>query len=247
MALSSSGSISLSQIQTEYGGSNPISMSEYYIGGLQSNVTNPYLTATVISNTTNVYNPGNKFTPAYTTSYHSNGWKNNNITFGSYTVVGSSQSATVTKYTGADLVGNAGSIPTSGTIQFNHFRGTTKAAPTTYTCYGILHNRASGGLYPGGSLTLWLAGHWGGANEGGIFGGSWTGVPFTYVTTAAEGTMPATNWGGSTAIANNNANQGIQAKVHYTYPSIGNVTQFSWLSNGGYSGFSGSWQATFHF
>lgn len=33
MALQSSGSISLSDIQTEFGGSNPISLSEYYSGG----------------------------------------------------------------------------------------------------------------------------------------------------------------------------------------------------------------------
>lgn len=33
MALQSSGAISLSQIQTEFGGSNPISLSEYYAGG----------------------------------------------------------------------------------------------------------------------------------------------------------------------------------------------------------------------
>lgn len=33
MALQSSGSISLSEIQTEFGGSNPISISEYYAGG----------------------------------------------------------------------------------------------------------------------------------------------------------------------------------------------------------------------
>lgn len=34
MVLPSSGSISLSQIQTEFGGSNPISISEYYNGGI---------------------------------------------------------------------------------------------------------------------------------------------------------------------------------------------------------------------
>jgi hypothetical protein len=33
MTLQSSGAISLSQIQTEFGGSNPVSMSEYYAGG----------------------------------------------------------------------------------------------------------------------------------------------------------------------------------------------------------------------
>lgn len=33
MTLQSSGAISLSQVQTEFGGSNPVSMSEYYAGG----------------------------------------------------------------------------------------------------------------------------------------------------------------------------------------------------------------------
>ena len=33
MALQSSGAISLSELQTEFGGSNPISLSEYYAGG----------------------------------------------------------------------------------------------------------------------------------------------------------------------------------------------------------------------
>ena len=33
MAIPSSGSLALSAIQTEFGGSNPISMSEYYAGG----------------------------------------------------------------------------------------------------------------------------------------------------------------------------------------------------------------------
>ena len=34
MALQSSGTISLSQVQTEFGGANPIGMSEYYAGGV---------------------------------------------------------------------------------------------------------------------------------------------------------------------------------------------------------------------
>ena len=33
MAIPSSGALALSAIQTEFGGSNPISMSEYYAGG----------------------------------------------------------------------------------------------------------------------------------------------------------------------------------------------------------------------
>jgi hypothetical protein len=40
MALQSSGAISLSQIQSEWGGSSPISLSEYYLGSLPSGRTN---------------------------------------------------------------------------------------------------------------------------------------------------------------------------------------------------------------
>lgn len=40
MALQSSGAISLAQIQTEWGGSNPISLSEYYLGSLPTGRTN---------------------------------------------------------------------------------------------------------------------------------------------------------------------------------------------------------------
>ena len=40
MALPSSGSLSLSQIQGEWGGSNPISLSEYYRGSLPTGRTN---------------------------------------------------------------------------------------------------------------------------------------------------------------------------------------------------------------
>ena len=43
MTLQSSGSISLSQVQSEMGGTNPISMSEYYLGGsfVPTSVTTP--------------------------------------------------------------------------------------------------------------------------------------------------------------------------------------------------------------
>ena len=40
MAISSSGSVSFSQIQSEFGGSNPISLNEYYSGGLPNNFNN---------------------------------------------------------------------------------------------------------------------------------------------------------------------------------------------------------------
>jgi len=51
MVLPSSGPISLGQIQTEFGGSNPISISEYYNGG-------PYVTHTVNALAPNVPSSG---------------------------------------------------------------------------------------------------------------------------------------------------------------------------------------------
>ena len=39
MAIPASGSVSLSTIQTEWGGSNPISLSEYYSGSIASNTS----------------------------------------------------------------------------------------------------------------------------------------------------------------------------------------------------------------
>ena len=51
MVLPSSGPISLGQIQTEFGGSNPISISEYYNGG-------PYITHTVNALAPNVPSSG---------------------------------------------------------------------------------------------------------------------------------------------------------------------------------------------
>ena len=79
MALSSSGSISLSQIQTEYGGSIPISMSEYYVGSLLGNSTTSTISPQVSGATSSIYTPGGKIIGAYTTYYEADGWKNNNI------------------------------------------------------------------------------------------------------------------------------------------------------------------------
>ena len=127
MALSSSGSISMSQIQSEWGGSNPISMSEYYSGAL-SNATNDLSdaqNATISHHNTSVYTPATKLIGAYTTYYYNAGWKNTNIGTSTSPALGSS-SATFTKISGADSTGNSGAIPASGTIDMNKFRGTAK-------------------------------------------------------------------------------------------------------------------------
>ena len=59
--------------------------------------------------------------------------------------------------------------------------------------------------------------------------------------------MPATNWGGYTNVSLGGANGGYGVKSHYTFPNIGNVTQFSWTSNGAYDNFSGFWSTTIYF
>lgn len=52
MPLASSGTISLSQVQTEFGGTNPISMSEYYtnaVSGFTSGITGLPASGTTVS------------------------------------------------------------------------------------------------------------------------------------------------------------------------------------------------------
>ena len=51
MAISSSGAVSFANIQTEYGGSNPISLNEYYSGSLPSNTASTTVITPTVSNT----------------------------------------------------------------------------------------------------------------------------------------------------------------------------------------------------
>lgn len=243
MAISSSGSIALSQIQAEWGGSNPISMSEYYSGSLQSDSLSNATTATIASNSNSVYTPATKLIGAYTSYYYNNGWSNSNTGNTSTQPSLGSSSAATSKVTGTDKTGNAGAVPSSGAIQFNHFRGTAKGTTTSYTCYGWM-NRSYQALSNGYFTYVWLAGHWGSNGET----TSWSGVPFRWIDTTAEGNMPATRWYGSDGHSNNGASLGKSTKYHYTYPNIGAVTEFRWTAvSSNYSGFSGTVTMTFQF
>lgn len=62
MALPSSGTLALSQIQSEYGGSNPISMSEYYRNGAY--VPNSITTSVTVREPTSGYSY-QSFAPTY--------------------------------------------------------------------------------------------------------------------------------------------------------------------------------------
>ena len=233
MALSSSGSISMSQIQAEWGGSSPISMSEYYSGAL-SNATDDLSdaqNATISQHSTSNYTPATKLIGAYTTYYYNAGWKNTNlVTSTNYPALGSA-SATFTKISGADSTGNSGAIPASGAIDMNKFRGTAKGTSSSITCYGWYYTKIVG-IANSQILRVWIGGHYGSNNES---ANGWTGVPFRYIDTTAEGVtqigsqqMPATRWYGSDTNVNNGANIGQNNKIHYTFPNIGNATLFQW-------------------
>ena len=232
MALSSSGSISLQSIEGEWGGSSPISMSEYYSGAL-SNATNTLSdtqNATISHNNSSVYTPATKLIGAYTTYYYNAGWKNTNIASTNYPAMGSA-SATFNQVSGADASGNAGAIPSSGAIQFDHFRGTAKGTASSTICYGWMYTMVLG-ISNSYTLRLYVAGHHGPNYQS---GGSWTGVPFRYVDTTAEGVtqtgsqqMPATRWYGSDTNVSNGANIGQNTKYHATYPNIGAATVYQY-------------------
>lgn len=59
MALQASGAISLSQIQTEFGGSNPVSLSEYYRGGIYTSYNNSGVPTTGAISLSNFYSTTN--------------------------------------------------------------------------------------------------------------------------------------------------------------------------------------------
>ena len=258
MALSSSGSISMSQIQAEWGGSNPISMNEYYIGSL-SNTTNDLSdaqNATISHSNTSVYTPATKLIGAYTTYYYNAGWKNTNLAGTNTPALGSS-SITVSKLSGADSTGNSGAIPASGTIDMNKFRGTAKGTSSSITCYGWYNYMGTNSISSAHFMSVWIAGHYGASTEN---AGSWTSVPFRYIDTTAEGSslqIPATRWYGSDTNVANGANLSQSNKFHFTYPNIGNVTEFRWncpsnVVSGSilyvpYRNFSGTVTMTFQF
>lgn len=61
MALQSSGLIKLTQIQTELGGANPISLSEYYLGGLYTQANNTGVPASGSISLSNLYDSQSGF------------------------------------------------------------------------------------------------------------------------------------------------------------------------------------------
>ena len=231
MAIPASGSVSLSTIQSEWGGSNPISLNEYYSGSLATNSTTSSVSPAVGNNTQTVSNPGSKYVPASTTYARSHGFKNANVSAYISGSLGSS-SATWTTTSGIDQVGNAGQIPSSGAIQMNHFRGTNgSASSSNLVCYGFgIYGTSSTSASSGfGNFIAFcfIAGHYG-TNYA---GSNWTSVPFRWIDAPAKNGFPAARWYGSDSQVNNGSNAGKTNVIHDTYPTIGAVTRYIWTTN----------------
>lgn len=142
MALQTSGAISLSQVQGEFGGSNPISMSEYYRNG-------SYVPSTITTTSTTgwygqmsplwtwyVASGTSTYTAYWNGTYIGSG-SGGSITVGGYTYnVGSIWNTISDKYgtttyyqirrTGSTSTTVNSGIPTSGTISMSQFYGGRK-------------------------------------------------------------------------------------------------------------------------
>lgn len=245
MALSSSGAVTLSSIQSEFGGANPISLSEYYSGGLPNNFNNTgssTLFQPSVSSATSTYTYSQGKGTATATIYY-DGFAHSALV--SY-LSGTTSSLLIDDRTGVDKTGNAGAIPSSGTISMDHFRGTSQGTNTPVTCYGIVYKRDTGnGFFPN-TIVMYFGGHVGTAyTYGSAYSGS-LGMPWTNIYCAAKGNAPATYFYNGTQTANG-MSQGMMGLTHTTNPTLGNVTVLvfnGYNSNTTKGGFSGTWNIT---
>lgn len=252
MAISSSGAVALSTVQSEFGGGNPISMSEYYSGGYPNNFSNTgsstAFTPTGKSfsyNYTYTYQSGKSTLTGTATQYY-DGFCHTSIRS---QFSGSTQSITVNKFSGVDKTGNSGAIPSSGTIDMNKFRGTSAGTNTPFTIYGIVYGHATQGFFPS-TVLLYLGGHLGSAYnfyaQPPAYSGS-IGMPCSNIYCSAEGNAPATTFYNGTQ-NNNGRIVGTPTSVsHLNNGTIGNFTMVYYLGNinaAHVGGFSGGWGIT---
>jgi len=252
MALSSSGSISLSQVQTEFGGTNPISISEYYSGSIASNSTSTTIYPTVQTVTTN-YNVSTKL-GTYSYQQISSGFNHTSFATTEVPAFGSSSGVAVTKLAGRDIAGNAGNIPASGAIQMNHFRGTAAPVNSGFTIWSFYTTNSritspNAGSFGTPQIIIRVSGHYGQAF--GFVGGQ-TGYPFTYIQNAQEGAssaLLASQWQGTNSWSANGSNVSTGYQSHQSNATVGNFTQMIFGGTLGtvYSNFSGSMALTFYF
>lgn len=247
MAISSSGAVSFANIQTEYGGSNPISLSEYYSGSLPSNTgSTTVITPTVTSHVSTYTTASGKTT--ITAYRYTDGWANSNLSgIFSNVASGTTESITVDERSGVDLTGNSGAIPSSGAIDMNKFRGTSAGTNNPMTLLGIVSFRDTGSIYAG-FLYIIVSGHVGTAGSAAFGTGPTTfGLPCVSLACAAEGNTPATILYNNAQSSGNGVYVAHFGISHENNAALGNYSVCSMIgshANSQVGGFSGTWTIT---
>ena len=236
MAISSSGAVSFADIQTEYGGSNPISLNEYYSGSLPSNTASTTVITPTVSNTSTNYTSGKS-----TYIRYANGWAHSSIRTDVSNTTGS---ITVNERSGVDLTGNSGAIPSSGTIDINKFRGTSAGTAESIILYGVVYYVDTGTGAP--YIYIYTDGHRGTA---GVSNASF-GTPFVSLSCAAKGDFPATTIHCTDSNTSNGSFSTRNQISHTSNGTLGNYTvMLSTMVNNSWSGspgttWSGTWSIT---
>lgn len=250
MAISASGQLPMGTIQSEFGGSPPISLSEYYSGSIAGDTTSLTITPT-INGSSGVYqvNYGTALKPNYYNQNVNNfGFMDSSIASVSNPNVGQGSYTTSAIRSGVDKTGNAGAIPSSGTISFDHFRGTDAGTTTTKVLYGIAYNTiyntytAQSASY----IRVWFQGHLGTNSQANV---SWDGLPFTSMVLGSVGS-PAIPQTTLTFSGTHSANGGASTKYlksHQNNSTLGNYTQcifYAAASTYRHSTSNGTWSIT---
>ena len=250
MALSSSGPISLQSIEGEFGGSSPISLSEYYSGSIAGNTTSLTITPTINGGFNQyVVNYGTSQKPNnHTTTANNFGFMDSSLSTNSNPNVGQASYTTSAIRSGVDKTGNAGAIPSSGTISFDHFRGTSVGTAATKVIYGITYNTSVSTFNNISSsfIRVWFQGHLGTDNQANV---SWDGLPFSSMVLASVGS-PAIPQTTLTFSGTHSANGGVSTKylkTHQNNSTLGNFTQcifYAAASTYRHSTSNGTWSIT---
>ena len=242
MAISSSGAISFSQIQSEFGGSNPISLNEYYSGSLPSNTASTTVITPTVSNTSTNYTSGKS-----TFTRYANGWAHSSLRTDVSNTTGS---ITINERSGVDLTGNSGAIPSSGTIDMDKFRGTSAGSNESIIIYGIMYYVDTNGS---DYIYIYCDGHRGTAGTSNAA----FPTPFVSLSCAAKGDFAATTIHCTSSNTGNGSFQSRYQITHSNNGTLGNYTVLtstlvnnSWNHAGnGFSGspgttWSGTWSIT---
>tara|TARA_Y100001978_G_scaffold143104_1_gene128195 strand:+ start:1850 stop:2611 length:762 start_codon:yes stop_codon:yes gene_type:complete len=233
MAISASGQLPMGTIQSEFGGSHPISLSEYYSGSIAGNTTSITITPTINGGSNSfLVNYGSAEKPNnHTTTANNFGFMDSSLSVNTNPNVGQGSYTTSAIRSGVDKTGNAGAIPSSGTISFDHFRGTDAGTTTTKVIYGITYNTSVSTFNNISSsfIRVWFQGHLGTNNQGNV---SWDGLPFSSMVLSSIGS-PAIPQTTLTFSGTQTTNGGVQTKylkTHQSNSTLGNFTQCIWYA-----------------